>query len=135
MAKARVLVVDDDPAIRRILSQTLELEDYSVDLASDGEQALEAVRSERPDLLILDVMMPNKDGFEVLKELRADEKTSDLPVILLTAKSTQDDVWEGWNKGVNYYVSKPFDIEELLRFMDYVLSDEYKRDSLAPEPD
>lgn len=135
MAKARVLVVDDDPAIRRILSQTLELEDYFVDLASDGEQALEAVRSERPDLVILDVMMPNKDGFEVLKELRADEKTSDLPVILLTAKSTQDDVWEGWNKGVNYYVSKPFDIEELLRFMDYVLSDEYKRDSLAPEPD
>ena len=135
MTKANVLVVDDDPAIRRILSQTLELEDYEVDLAADGEEALSAVHSKAPDVIILDVMMPKKDGFGVLKELRADETTSRIPVILLTAKSSQQDVWEGWEQGADYYLSKPFDIEELLRFLDYVLSDDYQRDVMAPEPD
>ena len=135
MPKAKVLVVDDDPAIRRILSQTLELEEYDIELAADGEEALAAVSSYGPDVVILDVMMPKKDGFDVLKDLRANEATSTLPVILLTAKSSQQDVWEGWNQGVDYYLSKPFDVEELLRFMEYVLSEDYQRDVMEPEAD
>lgn len=127
---SRVLVVDDDPAIRRILSQTLELEDYEVTGAADGEEALEMISGEMPDVVILDVMMPRMHGFDVLRQIRHNPETRDLPVILLTAKSSAEDTWEGWREGVDYYMTKPFDVEELIRFLSYVLSGEYRR---APE--
>jgi DNA-binding response OmpR family regulator len=127
---SRVLVVDDDPAIRRILSQTLELEDYEVTGAADGEEALEMISGEMPDVVILDVMMPRMHGFDVLRQIRHNPETADLPVILLTAKSSAEDTWEGWREGVDYYMTKPFDVEELIRFLSYVLSGEYRR---APE--
>lgn len=125
---SRVLVVDDDPAIRRILSQTLELEDYEVSGAADGEEALGMISEEIPDVVILDVMMPKMHGFDVLREIRQNPETSDLPVILLTAKSSAEDMWEGWREGVDYYMTKPFDVEELIRFLSYVLSGEYRRE-------
>lgn len=125
---SRVLVVDDDPAIRRILSQTLELEDYEVSGAADGEEALGMISEEMPDVVILDVMMPKMHGFDVLREIRQNPESSDLPVILLTAKSSAEDMWEGWREGVDYYMTKPFDVEELIRFLSYVLSGEYRRE-------
>lgn len=119
---ARVLVVDDDPAILKVLVQTLQLEDYEVVQANNGEEALEVLSRETPDLVVLDVMMPKKDGYEVLKEIRADPRMAEMPVVMLTAKSSTEDMWEGWQKGVDYYMTKPFDVEELLRFMEHVLS-------------
>jgi DNA-binding response OmpR family regulator len=119
---AKVLVVDDDPAIRRVLLQTLELEGYEVDQAADGEEALTHIAVSFPDLVILDVMMPKLDGFGVVERLRGDPQTSKLPVILLTARSSTEDQWEGWQRGVDYYMTKPFDVEELLRFMEYVFN-------------
>lgn len=117
-----VLVVDDDPAIQRVLVQALQLEGYQVTTADDGEQALAAIDLDVPDLVILDVMMPKVSGFEVLQRIRDASETNSLPVILLTAKSATEDVWEGWRRGVDYYMTKPFDIEELLTFLDYVFS-------------
>lgn len=115
-----ILVVDDDPAVQKVLKQTLELEGYEVTAADDGEQALARLEERKPDMVVLDVMMPKVDGFEVLRRIRAGATTGNLPVILLTAKSATEDVWEGWRRGVDYYMTKPFDVEELLRFIEYV---------------
>ncbi len=120
----RVLVVDDDLSIQRVLVQTLELEGYEVATASDGEEALQSLQGELPDVVILDVMMPKLDGLDVLKRMRADARTQTVPVILLTARSSQEDIWEGWQSGVDYYMTKPFDVEELLRFLGHVLNPE-----------
>lgn len=117
-----VLIVDDDPAIRKVLSTTLELEGYDIQVAVDGEEALVRVGELVPDLMILDVMMPKLNGFDLLERLRAEEPTSNIPVILLTARSSQEDQWEGWRRGVDYYMTKPFDVEDLLRFIEYVFS-------------
>jgi two-component system alkaline phosphatase synthesis response regulator PhoP len=119
---ARILIVDDDPAIRRLLSHSLELEGYLVATASDGEEALDQLPVADPDVVVLDIMMPRMNGLDVLERIRRDPNTADLPVILLTAKAAKEDVWEGWQRGVDYYMTKPFDVEELLRFIEYVLS-------------
>jgi DNA-binding response OmpR family regulator len=119
---ATVLVVDDDPFIQKVLRLNLELEGYVVATVSDGEEALERLAGTRPDLIILDVMMPGLDGLEVLRRIRENAATADLPVILLTARASEKDMWEGWQRGVDYYLTKPFDIEDLLRSMDRLLS-------------
>jgi DNA-binding response OmpR family regulator len=121
-AAAAVLVVDDDPFIQKVLRLNLELEGYAVTTASDGEEALERLAGARPDLVVLDVMMPGLDGLEVLRRIRESPETADLPVILLTARGSEEDMWEGWQRGVDYYLTKPFDIEDLLRSMDRLLS-------------
>lgn len=117
----KVLVVDDDPAILRLLNQSLEIEGYTVSTATDGEEALAELPRSDPDIVVLDVMMPKLNGLDVLERIRRDPKTASLPVILLTAKSSKEDVWEGWQRGVDYYMTKPFDMEELLRFISYVI--------------
>lgn len=118
----RILVVDDDPDIVTVVSHNLEAEGYKVLTALGGEAALEIVRSEGPDLVILDIMMPGKDGYEVLADIRADPKTADLPVVLLTAKRAEGDIWQGWSSGADYYMTKPFEVGELLRFVAYVFA-------------
>ncbi len=127
-----ILIVDDDPAIRRILSQSFELEGFSTQEASNGEEALEAIGIAPPDLVILDVMMPRMNGFEVLKNVRTSPATQDLPVVMLTARSSQEDVWEGWREGVDYYMTKPFDIEELLRFVERIFGEAGQGSSAGP---
>ena len=117
----RILVVDDDPSIRRLLNATLELEGYTVATAADGEEALAELPGSNPDVVVLDVMMPKLNGLDVLERIRRNPATATLPVILLTAKSSKEDVWEGWQRGVDYYMTKPFDVEELLRFIEFVL--------------
>lgn len=112
--KARILVADDEPHIRRILQFLLENEGFEVYLAEDGSQAWEAVRTFQPDLVLLDVMMPRMDGFAVLDEIRAGYETSTLPVIMLTAKGESADKVRGLRGGANDYVIKPFDHDELL---------------------
>jgi DNA-binding response OmpR family regulator len=104
----RVLVVDDEAEIRELCRVNLEFEGFEVIEASNGRDALEAVRRHRPDVVFLDLMMPGIDGWDVLHELKTDDETADIPVVLLTAKSGEDDQMRGWEKGILEYVSKPF---------------------------
>ena len=104
----RVLVVDDEAEIRELCRVNLEFEGFEVVEAANGAEALEAVRRQRPDLVFLDLMMPGVDGWDVLHELKSDDDLSSIPVILLTAKSGEDDQMRGWQEGILEYVSKPF---------------------------
>jgi DNA-binding response OmpR family regulator len=109
-----ILVVDDDPVIQKLLSVNFEMEGYNVLTASDGLEGLDAVSANRPDLVLLDVMMPRMDGVEVAKRLKADEATRDIPIILLSAKAQSADIEKGLAAGADDYVTKPFDPLELL---------------------
>jgi DNA-binding response OmpR family regulator len=117
---ALVLAVDDDPVILRLLQLNLELEGHEVVTASDGRAGLEAVRTERPDLVLLDVMMPHLDGFEVCAAVRADEdpEVASTPVVFLSAKAQEADVRAGMSVGAEAYVTKPFDPVELVELVD-----------------
>lgn len=106
--KRRVLVVDDDPLTLEILRTILDLEDFAVRTATDGEQALAAVSEEVPDVLVLDVMMPGLTGFEVCAHLRERPATAELPIVLLTARDGDDDRRLGIECGADAYLTKPF---------------------------
>ena len=116
MAK-KILAVDDEKHIVRLVQVNLERAGYEVVTANDGKEALEKVESETPDLVVLDVMMPYMDGFEVLQNLRRNPSTRDIPVIMLTAKAQDQDVFKGWQSGVDCYLTKPFNPIELLAFV------------------
>jgi CheY-like chemotaxis protein len=103
-----VLVVDDDELTREILATILDLEDYRVVLAEDGETALDLVAGERPDVIVLDVMMPGLSGFEVCERLKGDPVTAGIPVILLTALEGADHAARGQEVGCDAYLTKPF---------------------------
>jgi two-component system alkaline phosphatase synthesis response regulator PhoP/two-component system response regulator VicR len=119
--RKRIVAVDDQRDIARLVRHHLELAGYEVTLAYDGAEALEKVRESRPDLVILDVMLPKLSGFEVLRQLKEDPETEPIPVIMLTAKSEADDALQGYERGAQWYLSKPFDPEELLTFVQNVL--------------
>lgn len=110
----RVLIVDDDPEIMDWLYLDLQLSGYNVDYATDGYVGLQKAQQEKYDCIILDVMMPRIDGFQVCSQLRQNPATKDVPVILLTAKGTLEDKIIGFNSGADDYLVKPFDIQELL---------------------
>jgi DNA-binding response OmpR family regulator len=116
----RVVVADDDPDIVDILTFNLTTAGYEVTTAADGVDALELVRAAPPDLVVLDIMMPRMDGLEALAALKADEATKEIPVVMLTAKTSDTDQWAGWEAGADYYITKPFDLDELLRFIGYL---------------
>ncbi len=113
----KILAVDDERHIVRLVEVNLQRAGYEVVTAYDGREALEKVKSENPDLVVLDVMMPYMDGFEVLKNLKADPTTAEIPVIMLTAKAQDADVFRGWQSGVDCYLTKPFNPMELLTFV------------------
>jgi len=113
----RILAADDEPHILRLIQINLERNGYQVELANDGKQALERVAANLPDLIVLDVMMPYMDGFEVLKTLKRDQNTRSIPVIMLTAKASDQDVFMGWSSGVECYLTKPFNPHELVTFV------------------
>jgi DNA-binding response OmpR family regulator len=108
-----VLAADDDEDILGLVSFRLERAGYTVIVARDGEEALELAVKEQPDLAVLDVMMPKLDGFEVTRRLRAEEATSRMPIILLTAKAQDADVQQGFAAGADDYIRKPFSPDEL----------------------
>ena len=105
----RILVVDDSPANVEILQMRLQAQGYEIKTAADGEEALAAVREHRPDLILLDVMMPKLDGIEVCRRLRADPAVPFMPIILVTAKSDTKDVVAGLDAGGDEYLTKPVD--------------------------
>lgn len=110
----KVLVVDDEEVVRKFLIIHLVKWGYEVKEAVDGEEALEQLGNEDFDLLICDILMPNKDGWQVLKEVRSNPKTKDIPVIVLTAKDEDSDMFKGFELGANYYITKPFTKAQLL---------------------
>jgi two-component system alkaline phosphatase synthesis response regulator PhoP len=113
----KILAVDDEQNIVKFIQINLEHEGYEVVTAFDGKEALEKVQKECPDLVVLDVMMPYMDGFEVLQTLRKNSLTRELPVIMLTAKTTDNDVVKGYQSGADVYLEKPFKPAELLTFI------------------
>src|SRR5262249_46024376 len=113
--KPRILVVEDHPIIAELIETRLRIEGMDPVKCPGGREALEAVATERFDLVVLDIMMPELDGYEVLRQIRSRFGTRQLPVILLTAKSTPADVDKGIAMGANYYITKPFSGLDLVR--------------------
>jgi len=107
-----VLIIEDNPTMSRVLKDNFELKGYHVRTASDGEQGLNTALAERPDMIILDIMLPKINGYEVCSHIR--KKNLDMPIIMLTAKDQESDVVLGLNLGADDYVTKPFSIKELL---------------------
>ncbi|RYH73167.1 response regulator transcription factor [Flavobacteriaceae bacterium 144Ye] len=112
MPKTTILLAEDEPALGQIIKESLETRDFNVILCDNGEKAFEKYQSETPEILVLDVMMPKKDGFTLAKDIRAIDDT--IPIIFLTAKSQTQDVVEGFTIGGNDYLKKPFSMEELI---------------------
>jgi len=112
--KKLILIVDDNPENRQILGSLLVKAGYDVGVSHDGYNALEFVTKVEPDLILLDVMMPGMDGFEVCKKLKSDLSTKHIPIIFLTAKTNSEDIVKGFKTGGLDYVGKPFNTEELL---------------------
>jgi two-component system, OmpR family, response regulator MtrA len=113
-AKPRtILIADDEPHLLRLVKFRLERDGHTVIVAGDGEAALERIRQAHPDLCVLDVMMPRKGGFDVLRELRADEELRDVRVIMLTSRAQDADVETGFALGADDYLTKPFSPQEL----------------------
>jgi len=117
---SKVLVIDDDPSVRRLVCDVLEAYGYTATSAADGFAGLRAVAAERPDCVVLDVMMPGMDGHDVLARLRATEEGARLPVVMLTAAADDDHAWRAWTEGVDYFLAKPFEPDELLNFLSYL---------------
>ena len=117
MPPLKILVCDDERHIVRLIQVNLEKQGWLVVTAYDGKEGLEKIRAEKPDLCVLDVMMPYMDGFEVLKSLRREPETESLPVIMLTAKAQDKDVFEGYHYGADMYLTKPFNPAELVSFV------------------
>ncbi len=117
----RILVVDDDKEIVRIVRAYLEKAGYAISVAYDGETALHIIRSDHPDLVVLDLMMPNRDGWSVTKLVRADESLAKIPIIMLTARVESEDKLLGFDLGADDYIPKPFNPNEVVARVRAVL--------------
>jgi two-component system alkaline phosphatase synthesis response regulator PhoP/two-component system response regulator VicR len=120
---AKILVVDDHPSIVRLLQRVLQTERHEVVTAADGEEALRKVREEQPALVILDVMMPRKNGFEVLRELRSNPESEQTIVIMLTARDLDVEMKHGLQLGADWYLPKPFSPTEVVSLTRRFLGD------------
>ncbi len=112
--KKRILISDDDPEIRLILKTRLEKNGYEISTAEDGASALEKARSEKPDLIMMDVNMPPPNGYQACRQLKDDQELKKIPVVLLTAKTSDSDKFWGLESGADAYLTKPYSSEELL---------------------
>lgn len=109
----KVLIAEDSSTVRRLVAARLKADGYEVLEAADGEEALRLVREAKPDLLVLDKVMPKLDGFEVIRALSEDPQTSEVPIVMLTERTNEDDVLGGLSLGVADYMPKPFSPHEL----------------------
>lgn len=123
--KKRILLVEDEERIRKVISIIIRGEDIEIDEAGDGKEALEKIFSRDFDLIILDLMIPEIDGFGVLEKIRENERTVDLPVIIVSARSSDKDILEGLKGGANYYIPKPFEPQELVSSLELILGIKY----------
>jgi DNA-binding response OmpR family regulator len=132
MVGVRVLVVDDEPMVREVLARYLEQEGFAVSIAEDGEEALTAFRTERPDLVLLDLMLPRIDGLEVFRRMREGSTT---PVIMLTARGEETDRVVGLELGADDYVTKPFSPREVVARVRAVLRRTAEQATSSPAPE
>ena len=109
-----ILVVDDDPSVRTLLEMVLEVEGFEVLCAPNGERALEMIAERRPDVLLVDVMMPGIDGRAMTRQLRDDPATRNLPVVICSALADDPEQWQAWAAGANSFIPKPFDVDALV---------------------
>lgn len=123
----KILIADDDPVIIRLLQVNLEMEGYEVVTALDGQEAVERALAEKPDLVILDIMMPRMDGWAAREALSREPALKDTPVIFLSARAQQADLRKGYEAGVAEYVTKPFDPVDLLDIIERILAGKYER--------
>ena len=114
MSTYNILVIEDDEIVARTIERSLRSQDFKVTIARSGVEGLKLARNQGPDLVILDVIMPGMDGYTVCREMRADIRLSDVPVLFLTAKIKDEDVITGFKAGADDYLSKPFNIDELI---------------------
>jgi DNA-binding response OmpR family regulator len=114
MADSTVLVVDDDPVILKLLEVNFEMEGFTVLVARDGEEGIAVARADQPDLIVSDIMMPKVSGLELVTALKGDPSTSEIPIILLSAKAQNADVRSGLDAGADDYVTKPFEPLDLV---------------------
>ena len=119
---ARILIADDDLDIRELVEFKLLSLGHDVEVVADGQAALAACRARRPDLAVLDVMMPGVSGLDAIRTIRADPALADLPVILLTARAQESDVETGFDSGADDYITKPFSPRELAARVEALLS-------------
>jgi DNA-binding response OmpR family regulator len=119
---SKILIMDDDPIIVAFLTNLLREEGYDVISAEDGSEGLELARRQKPDLILSDLVMPYKDGFEILRELKSDPALREIPVIVVSMKEKEQDVVRGFDLGANDYIVKPFGAHELLARVRRTLS-------------
>ena len=122
--KSKILVVDDEIEVLNILTKRLESEGFLTLKASDANEGLKKILEEKPDLVLLDIVMPNKDGFSMLRDMQSLEELRKIPVIMVSAKSETDSLFEGKRLGAMDYLIKPIDFDELLKYIrKYTLSE------------
>jgi len=114
MQKKKVLITDDEPNIVRVVAARLQAHNYEVICAYDGEEALERIAEAMPDIILLDIMLPKMDGFEVCRRIRAEEATKHIPIILFSAKTQEEDKRKGREVEADAYIAKPFDPQRLI---------------------
>ncbi len=126
-SKRTIMVVDDHPDVVDILRITLEPKGFNVRCAYSGKDLFAGLKEQKPDLIILDVMMPEMDGLEVLRRLKTAPETSSIPVILLTAKVWSENIFEGYKTGADYYITKPFTSTQVLEGINVILGGDQGR--------
>lgn len=114
MAGEHIMIIEDDPSVRTLLEKSLNSRGYQCSLVKDGLEGLTRLESERPDLIIVDIMMPRLDGMTFVKAIKGDKERKSIPVIFLTAKNDPRSMIDGINVGAKFYLTKPFQIDELV---------------------
>jgi CheY-like chemotaxis protein len=120
-----ILVVDDEPAVREHVTGLLELDGHDVVGASDGPSALRSITQASPDCVVLDLMLPGMSGQEVLAEIRRIDGGPYLPVVMATEAASHDQAWRAWSAGVDYFLTKPFDADQLVRIVRYLAAGQH----------
>lgn len=118
------LYVDDEPGVRQLVALNLLAEGIHVYLAENGYGVEEMVAQIQPDVVLLDVMMPGRDGYDVLSSLKSNPSTREIPVVLLTARASDAEIWQGWRAGADYYLTKPFNVDQLVEYIQMVLEEQ-----------
>lgn len=116
------LYVDDDPCVRDLVSFNLEAEGIAVHAIDNASGIEEVIRQVQPDLIMLDVMMPGRDGYSVLRSLKSCDDTRGIPVVLLSAKASDAEIWDGWQAGADYYLTKPFRVDQLVEYLQVIVA-------------
>lgn len=115
------LFVDDEPGVRELVALNLRAEGVRVHVADSGFGVEQMVEQIQPDIVLLDVMMPGRDGYDVLNSLKGNESTSHIPVVLLTARASDAEIWQGWEAGADYYLTKPFNVDHLVEYLHVII--------------